>query len=51
VVDCLSGEAGGLGADLEEGEEEGMQDVAVEDEGFLAGLAEGGVGCAESRCR
>ena len=51
VVDCLRGEGGGLGADLEEGEEEGVQDVAVEDEGLLTGLAEGDVGCAKSRCR
>jgi len=41
--DCLGGEDSGLRADLKQGEEEGMKDVAMENESLLAALAQGGM--------
>lgn len=46
---CLGGKDSGLGADLEERKEEGMEDVAMKNECLLAGLDQRGVGWTESR--
>ena len=47
---CAGGEEGGLGADLEERQEEGMDDVAVESECLLGAVREGSVREAEAGC-